>query len=393
MPDGVAGIPPMAQFPMWRALPSQRSLSGDLVLTGHPLPKGGKALPPRMPTPPVVMPLPDAHVPGAGGSQGLSVALAAAASPGDGTEVAVPPRAIPPELDSLAVTSAPGGLSAEESGSARQPQEIVGRLPGATGALSLPVQAGPRVQAPVAAAPDAAADSPPIAPGMPAWMLRARSAPAPGQAPPGAFGLATGLTPAAEVSATDASLDRSVAAETGAATGQAARLSVTPDAAILSTATVAQAAQQGSPATVTAQHHLPEMVGSEEWAEAVAQRLTQLADSPQARASIRLNPPQLGPMQVEVHVDGDHAVVQLAVHHDATRDALEQAMPKLRAQLEENGFTRIDVSVSHNPHRDRPGSGEAYVEASTLPDDDLPAAATGSGTSRARSSRLLDAYA
>jgi flagellar hook-length control protein FliK len=387
----------MAQFPMWRALPPQGSLSGDLVLTGHPLPKGGKALPPRMPTLPVVMPLPDAHGPGAGGSQGLPVALAAAASPVDGTEVAVPARAIPPDPDSLAVTSAPGRLSAEEPGSARQPQEIVGRLPGATGALSLPVQAGPRVQVPGAAAPDAAADSPPssppITPGVPAWMLRARPATAPGHAPPGAFGLATGLMPAAEVSATNASLERAAAAETGASAGQAARLAVIPDAAILSTATVAQPAQQGSPANVTAQHHLPEMVGSEEWAEAVAQRLTQLADSPQARASIRLNPPQLGPMQVEVHVDGDRAVIQLAVHHDATRDALEQAMPKLRAQLEDNGFTRIDVSVSHNPHRDRPGSGEAYVDASSLPDDDLPAAATGSGTPRASSSRLLDAYA
>jgi flagellar hook-length control protein FliK len=384
----------MSQLPLRHALPSQGSISRDLVLTGHPLPKGGKALPPRMPTLPVPMASPDALRPGAGGSPGQPVAVAAATSPVDGAEVAVPARAIPPDPDLPTVTSAPGRLSAEEPGSARPPQEIVGRLPGITAALSLPLQAGPRVvQVPGAAGPDAAADSPPIATGMPAWMLRARPAPAPGNALPGAFGLATGLTPPAEVSASSALLERAAAAESGAAAGQAARLATTPDASILSAATVAQTVQQGSPASVAAQQHLPEMVGSEEWAEAVAQRLTQLADSSHARASIRLNPPQLGPMQVEVHVDGDRAVVQLAVHHDATRDALEQAMPKLRAQLEDNGFTRIDVSVSHNPHRDRPGSGEAYVDASSLPDDELPTAATGSGTTRASSSRLLDAYA
>jgi flagellar hook-length control protein FliK len=396
-PDAGLGIPPMAQFPMWRTLPSQGSLSGGLVLTGHPLPKGGKALPPRMPTLPVVMPSPDALAPGASGSPGLPVAIAAAAAAVDSAEVAVPAPAMSPDAASPPVTSAPDSLSTEEPGPARQPQEIIGRLPGANGALSVPVPAGPRVQVPGAAAPDAAADSPPssppIATGMPAWMLRARPAPALGHAPPGAFGLATALTQAAEVAATNASLERAAAAETGAAAGQAARLSVAPDAAILSTATLAQPAQQGSPAIVTAQQHLPEMVGSEEWAEAVAQRLTQLADSPQARASIRLNPPQLGPMQVEVHIDGDRAVVQLAVHHDATRDALEQAMPKLRAQLEDSGFTRIDVSVSHNPHRERPGNGEAYVAASSLPDDDLPSVAAGSGSTRVSSSRLLDAYA
>lgn len=396
-PDVGLGIPPMTQFPLWRPLPSQGSISRDLVLTGHPLPKGGKAMPPRMPAPPVVLPSPDSHAPGTGGSPGLPVAVAAAASPVDSAVVAIPARAIPHNAISPPVTSTPDSGSAEEAGPARLPQEIVGRLPAANGALSMPVPAGPRVQLPGTTAQDAAAHSPSpspqIATGVPEWVQRARPAPVSGQASSSVLGLATGLAPETEASATYTSLERAAAAETGAAAGQAARPSIAPDAAILSTATLAQPAQQGPPAIVTSQQHLPEMVGSEEWAEAVAQRLTQLADSAQARASIRLNPPQLGPMQVEVHVDGDRAVVQLAVHHDATRDALEQAMPKLRAQLEDSGFARVDVSVSHNPHRERPGNGEAYVEAPALPDDELPTAATGSGSTRASSTRLLDAYA
>lgn len=376
-PDAGLGTPLMVQYPTWRALPPLGSLSGDLVLTGHPLPKGGKALPPRMPTFPVVMPSPDVRGPGAGGSQGLPVAIAAAASPVDGSEFATAPRVIQSDAASPAVTAAP----------ARMPREIVGRMPGATAALSVPL--------PGADAPEAAVDSPPsspqIAAGLPSWMLRARPAPASVQTPSGTPGLATGLAPAAEVSATAALLERAAAVETGAAGAQATRASIAPDAAILSAATSAQPVQPGSPAVATAQQHLPEMVGSEEWAEAVAQRLTQLADSPNARASIRLNPPQLGPMQVEVHVDGDRAIIQLAVHHDATRDALDQATPRLRAQLEDSGFTRVDVSVSHNPHRERPGSGDAYAEASSFPDDDLPNVA--SGANPASSSRLLDAYA
>lgn len=170
------------------------------------------------------------------------------------------------------------------------------------------------------------------------------------------------------------------------------RAATSPETAVASaSAPVATANAQNASPGATMQGFVSEMVGSEEWAEAVAQRLSQLAESPQARANIRLNPPQLGPMQIEVQVDGDHAIVQLAVHHDATRDALEQAMPKLRAQLEGSGFASIDVSISRNPHRERPGAGQSYIDSSLPPDDDLPAAAT--GTRPASTARLLDAYA
>jgi flagellar hook-length control protein FliK len=179
--------------------------------------------------------------------------------------------------------------------------------------------------------------------------------------------------------------------EGAAVGGGSARMAAAPEAGIVSAATIAQPPQAGAPSIATLQQHLPEMVGSEEWAEAVAQRLSQLAESPQARANIRLNPPQLGPMQIDVHVDGDRAVVQLAVHHDATRDALEQAMPKLRAQLEGSGFASIDVSVSRNPHRDRAGAGQPYGDGALPREEELPP--TVAGSRPASISRLLDAYA
>ncbi|HET8692837.1 MAG TPA: flagellar hook-length control protein FliK, partial [Steroidobacteraceae bacterium] len=150
--------------------------------------------------------------------------------------------------------------------------------------------------------------------------------------------------------------------------------------------------QAAAPAAAATPMDLPERVGSDDWNEAVAQRLGQLVESPHARASLRLNPPQLGPLQVEVHVDGDRAVVSFAVHHDATRDALEQAMPRVRAQLEGSGFASIDVGVSHNPHRERRGAGEAYLQPAFLADEDL-AAAVAPRPAAAASSRLLDAYA
>jgi hypothetical protein len=96
-------------------------------------------------------------------------------------------------------------------------------------------------------------------------------------------------------------------------------------------------------------------------------------------------------MQIEVHVEGDRAVVSLAVRHDATGDALERAMPNLRAQLADSGFASVDVSISRHPQREHAGTGDPYAAAALRADEDpLPAAMH---PPAAAVSRLLDAYA
>jgi flagellar hook-length control protein FliK len=353
--------------PQWRNLPSPRTWPLKLASTGQPLPYGGKGLPPRIPTLPVEMPATD-------GRPGLPQPAAIPATPAPDRIPAMAPSS-PAATDTGTLPLPPAAL---EPAPSRQPAEIVGRLSPPPTMPTLPVL-------PPARAQHAGADAPDAGPALQRPVdLRPTTS--------GNAALAAMLSESAAP----------VTGEMGGAVDGAIR-SAGPDVATTSPALPAAAAPATAPATAPAMHtaapaaaampmHLPEKVGSDEWNEAIAQRLSQLAESPHARASIRLNPPQLGPLQIEVQVDGDRAIVSFAVHHDATRDALEQAMPRLRAQLEDNGFASIDVGVSHNPHRERTGGGEAYLQSSFLPDDEL-AAAPAAGAARLPVSRILDAYA
>jgi flagellar hook-length control protein FliK len=63
-------------------------------------------------------------------------------------------------------------------------------------------------------------------------------------------------------------------------------------------------------------------------------------------ARLMLNPAEMGPVQVQIQLDGKGAQVHLAAEHPATRQALEQAMPQLAATLRESGLTLTGGGVS-----------------------------------------------
>jgi flagellar hook-length control protein FliK len=57
------------------------------------------------------------------------------------------------------------------------------------------------------------------------------------------------------------------------------------------------------------------------------------------QARLHLNPAELGPITVQIRLDGAGAQVLLAADHALTRQALEQAMPALAGSLREGGLT------------------------------------------------------
>ena len=62
-------------------------------------------------------------------------------------------------------------------------------------------------------------------------------------------------------------------------------------------------------------------------------------------AEIRLDPPELGSMQVRVNVSGDAASVSFIVQSQQAKEALAEAMPKLRDMLSEQGIELGDAQV------------------------------------------------
>jgi len=74
-------------------------------------------------------------------------------------------------------------------------------------------------------------------------------------------------------------------------------------------------------------------------------------------AEIRLDPPELGHMLVKIQVHGDQTQVQFHVTQTQTRDLVEQAMPRLRELLQEQGMQLADSHVSQGGQGERREGG------------------------------------
>ena len=64
------------------------------------------------------------------------------------------------------------------------------------------------------------------------------------------------------------------------------------------------------------------------------------------QAALKLNPANLGPVEVRINMHNEQANITFIAHNAATRDALEQALPRLRESFSENGLELTDAEVS-----------------------------------------------
>jgi flagellar hook-length control protein FliK len=86
-------------------------------------------------------------------------------------------------------------------------------------------------------------------------------------------------------------------------------------------------------------------VGSPGWDGALGQRVVWMATQHQQVAEMRLNPPNLGPLEVRLTISGDQASAQFVSHHPGVREAIESALPRLREMLADSGITLGNVQV------------------------------------------------
>jgi flagellar hook-length control protein FliK len=109
-------------------------------------------------------------------------------------------------------------------------------------------------------------------------------------------------------------------------------------------------------------------------------------------AHLTLNPPELGPIDVRISFQQDEATIQFASHHGAVRDAVTDALPRLRDMLENSGVRLGEAGVfSQLPQREQASPFAPPTSASTtstvIPDE-LPAR----NESVVYELRLVDAY-
>lgn len=128
--------------------------------------------------------------------------------------------------------------------------------------------------------------------------------------------------------------------------------------------------------------------------EAVGTRLSWLAEQKIGHAHIKITPNDLGPIEVQLKLDGDRIHASFSAAHADVRQALEQSLPRLRDMLGEHGFQLAHADVGAQQQGRQGDGGNAPAGFGGLADgtaDEGTPVIVPASVLRARG--LLDAYA
>jgi flagellar hook-length control protein FliK len=162
--------------------------------------------------------------------------------------------------------------------------------------------------------------------------------------------------------------------------------------------TIAGAAQLSAPASTTTEASpTPTLkvgagVETPAFGQGLADRVSWMVDNNLNGAKLQVNPPQLGPIEVRVVVQGDQAQVWLTSHSAVTRDALEASSSKLKEMLGGQGFSQVSVDISHRSFQERSPQAQTYDWTPSADRGESTAPSFTAATPRL-SSGALDAYA
>lgn len=169
------------------------------------------------------------------------------------------------------------------------------------------------------------------------------------------------------------------------ATAQASQFATSLTAAVNANSGGAQNSVQMSNLPV-AQIAVP--VQSPDWNAALGQRVIWMAGQQHQVAQLQLNPPNLGPLEIQLNIHKGEASAVFLSAHAPVRDAIENAIPKLREMLADSGISLGNVNVSsQDAQRDQSAftggrfpSGAGRVDAA----DSIDTAGSSAAVARAK---------
>lgn len=100
-----------------------------------------------------------------------------------------------------------------------------------------------------------------------------------------------------------------------------------------------------------------------EWSQGLGDRVSWMINQKLNSASIRLDPPSLGKLEIHIQVTDEATKITINVQTAQTRDLIENASIRLRDLLQEAGYQNVDVDVGHDRNQPRFG---AQQNASTV---------------------------
>lgn len=154
------------------------------------------------------------------------------------------------------------------------------------------------------------------------------------------------------------------------------------------TSTLLQTAVSSSDEIVSP-HTLHARLGSPEWKDQLGAQLNWMVENGKQSASLKLTPEHLGPVEVRIDLNQNQTSVWFSAANADTRSALEQALPRLRELMSEQGMSLNDAGVFREPPREQQRNATGN-EASSLGFHD---ARDEPSVTERRSVGLLDTYA
>ena len=135
-------------------------------------------------------------------------------------------------------------------------------------------------------------------------------------------------------------------AKAGSAVGDAIIKEAPADLSRLAAQLQPGALQQAAAAAAVPADKLAGRVGTPAWDQQLGQKVVWMAAGGDQSATLTLNPPDLGPVQVVLTVTNDQADAAFMSAQPEVRQALEAAMPRLREMMSEAGIAFGSATVS-----------------------------------------------
>jgi type III secretion system needle length determinant len=84
-----------------------------------------------------------------------------------------------------------------------------------------------------------------------------------------------------------------------------------------------------------------------QWGSGLGERVSVMLNQKQHLATIRLDPPTLGKMEIQIQIKDDVTNVTINTQHAQTRDMVDSASHRLKEFLQDAGYQNVNVDVSH----------------------------------------------
>ncbi|MDP4484196.1 flagellar hook-length control protein FliK [Pseudoalteromonas distincta] len=134
-------------------------------------------------------------------------------------------------------------------------------------------------------------------------------------------------------------------------------------------------------------------------AKLLQERVSSMLSINNKEAEIRLDPPEMGSMQIRIRSDAEQAHINFVVQNQQAKEALEQSMPRLREMLAQQGLELGESTISYGQSGDETaeqsesGAQGNLANNKSVNDENDEQANNTAQSSRQQTSSSIDYYA